>query len=106
MFIQRIEEGNTVSCLFKSSNILASKYNQEKKELTITFNAGRQYTYSGVDYKDYHRFEMAESQGQIFNKYIKKYPTVKNPDIDPTELLNNVTQILNEQAGSTVSKSS
>jgi hypothetical protein len=106
MFIERTEDGGLISCLFKSSNILASNYNQEKKELTITFNEGRQYTYSNVDYKDYHRFEMAESQGQIFNKYIRKYKTVKNPDVDTKELLNKVTQILNEQAGSTVSKSS
>ena len=49
---------------------------------------------------------MAESQGQIFNKYIRKYKTIKNPDVDTKELLNKVTQILNEQAGSTVSKSS
>ena len=106
MFVERIEKDGIISCIFKSSNILASEYNQEKKELTITFNEGRQYTYSGVDYKDYHRFEMAESQGQFFNKYIRKYTTVKNPNVDTTELLNRVTQILNEQAGSTVSKSS
>lgn len=102
MFIQRTEKDGIVSCLFKSSNILASEYNQEKKELVITFNAGRRYTYSGVDIKDYHRFEMAESQGQIFNKNIKKHPTVKNSDVDPSEMLNKVTQILNEQAGSTL----
>ena len=79
---------------------------KEKKELTITFNAGRRYTYSNVEHKDYVRFEIAESQGQIFNKHIKKYTTVKNPDVNPTELLNKVTQIINEQAGHTVSKSS
>ena len=74
--------------------------------MTIIFNAGRRYTYSDVNHKDYHRFEMAESQGQFFNKYIKKYPTIKNPDIDPTELLNKVTEILNEQNRTTIPKSS
>ena len=49
-----------------------------------------------MDPKDYHRFEMAESQGEMFNKHIKKYPTVKNPDVDPSEFLNKVNQILNE----------
>lgn len=97
MFIERIEKEGIISCLFKSSNILASDYNQEKKELVLTFNAGRRYTYKNVDNKDYHRFEMAESQGQFFNKYIKKYETKKNDDINPTELLNRVTEILNEQ---------
>lgn len=97
MFIHRIENEGVISCLFKSSNILASDYNKEKKELVIIFNEGRKYTYSGVDYKDYHRFEMAESQGQFFNKYIKKYPTSKNPNVNTEEMLNQVTQILNEQ---------
>ena len=96
MFIERKEKEDMVSCLFKSSNILASDYNKDKKELVITFNAGRRYTYSNVDPKDYHRFEMAESQGEMFNKHIKKYPTVKNPDVDPSEMLNRVNQILNE----------
>jgi hypothetical protein len=97
MFIERKEnENGVISCLFKSSNILASDYNKDKKELVVTFNAGRRYTYSNVDPKDYHRFEMAESQGEMFNKHIKKYPTVKNPDVDPSELLNKVNQIINE----------
>ena len=97
MFIDRKEDGDVVSCLFKSSNILASDYNKETKQLVLTFKAGRRYTYSNVDPKDYHRFEMAESQGEMFNKHIKKYPTVKNPDVDPTSILNRVTEILNEQ---------
>jgi hypothetical protein len=49
---------------------------------------------------------MAESQGQFFNKYIKKYPTKKNSDINPAELLNRVTEILNEQNRTTIPKSS
>ena len=106
MFVERTEKDGIISCLFKSSNILASEYNQEKNELTIIFNAGRKYTYSGVNHKDYHRFEMAESQGQFFNKYIKKYPTKKNDDINPIELLNRVTEILNEQNRTTIPKSS
>jgi hypothetical protein len=106
MFIERTENEGIISCLFKSSNILSSDYDQEKKELTITFNAGRKYTYSDINHKDYTRFELAESQGEIFNKYIKKYPTKRNVDVNPTELLNKVTQIINEQTGPTIPKSS
>ena len=106
MFVERTEKDGIISCLFKSSNILASEYNQEKNELTIIFNEGRKYTYSGVNHKDYHRFEMAESQGQFFNKYIRKYPTKKNDDVNSTELLNRVTEILNEQNRTTIPKSS
>ena len=106
MFIDRKENEGIISCLFKSSNILASDYNQEKKELTITFNAGRSYTYSDINHKDYTRFELAESQGEIFSKYIKKYTTKRNPDVNPTELLTKVSTIINEQIRPTVSKPS
>lgn len=98
MFIDRKEEQDgKVSCLFKSSNILASEYNKEKMELTIIFNEGRSYTYSEVNHKDYHRFEMAESQGQFFNKYIKKYPTKKNLDVNTNDLLNRVNEIITKK---------
>ena len=94
MLVERTENSGVVSCLYKSSNILASTYNQEKKELNITFNAGRRYTYYGVEHKDYVRFEIAESQGQIFNKHIKKYMTKKNEDIDPNPLLEKVSNLI------------
>ena len=97
------EKDGVITCLFKSSNILSSDYNQEKKELIITFNAGRRYTYSNLEYKDYLRFEIAESQGEVFNKHIKKYPTKRNEDVDPTNLLNRVSEIINEQNRKTVS---
>lgn len=97
MFIERTEKDGVITCLFKSSNILSSDYNQEKKELIITFNAGRRYTYSNLEYKDYLRFEIAESQGEVFNKHIKKYPTKRNDDVDPTNLLSRVSEIINEQ---------
>lgn len=103
MFIERIEKDGVVSCLFKSSNILSSDYNQEKKELVITFNAGRRYTYSNIEYKDYLRFEIAESQGEVFNKHIKKYPTKRNDDVDTKNLLNRVSKIINEQNRKTIS---
>jgi len=93
MFIERIEKDGIISCLFKSSNILSSDYNQEKKELTITFNAGSNYTYSGLEYKDYLRFEIAESQGTVFSKHIRKYPTVRNKDVNPTVLLEKVSEL-------------
>lgn len=97
MFVERTEKDGVITCLFKSSNILSSDYDQEKKELIITFNAGRRYTYSNLEYKDYLRFEIAESQGEVFNKHIKKYPTKRNDDVDPTSLLNRVSEIITEQ---------
>jgi len=97
MVIDKKENEGVISCLYKSSNILASDYNKEKKELSIIFKAGRNYTYSGIEHKDYMRFEIAESQGEIFSKHIKKYPTKKNEDINPNEILNRIATILTEQ---------
>ena len=71
-------------------NLISKKFT----ELNITFNAGRRYTYYGVEHKDYVRFEIAESQGQIFNKHIKKYMTKKNEDIDPNPLLEKVSNLI------------
>ena len=97
MFVERTEKEGIVSCLFKSSNILSSDYNQEKKELMITFNAGRRYTYSNIENKDYIRFEIAESQGSVFSKHIKKYQTKKNDDVDTSEKVNRLNEIINKK---------
>ena len=61
MFVERTEKDGVITCLFKSSNILSSDYTREKNELTITFNAGRRYTYSNIEDKDDLRFEIAEN---------------------------------------------
>jgi len=93
VLLKEEKEGGVVSCIFKSSNILASDYNQEKKELTIIFKEGRSYTYSGIEYKDYLRFEIAESQGQVFSKHIKKYDTKKNNNVDVKEILSKISEL-------------
>jgi hypothetical protein len=97
MLVERIEKDGIVSCLFKSSNILASEYNQASRDLVITFNAGRQYTYSNIDHKSYIRFEIAESQGSVFSKHIKKYQTKKNDDVDTSEKVNRLNEIINKK---------
>lgn len=90
MIFKRIEKNGIVKAIYKSSNILASKYNKANEELTITFNKGTNYTYSGVRASDYTRFEIAESQGQMLNKYIKKHPFTKGEDIDPTLIIGEI----------------
>lgn len=63
----------TTKALYSSSNICASFYDKQTKELIITFNNGGQYKYADVSYTDYVRFELADSQGAIFNSHLKKY---------------------------------
>lgn len=86
MILQRKESNGVIEALYHSSNVRASKYVVETNQLTITFNRGVEYIYEGVTISDYHKFELADSQGVIFNKYIKSYPFVKGDIIDAVEL--------------------
>lgn len=94
MLVDKVfKEDDSVECLYKSSNILMSEWNQKTKNLIITFNYGGKYSYSNVDPKDYLRFEVDESQGKVFNKHIKHYKTDNLGKVDVsvlTERLNNL----------------
>jgi hypothetical protein len=86
MILKRVEKDQEVNMLIKSSTILATKYDKGTKELTVTFNKGGQYRYNGVKETDYIRFELAESQGKAFNKYIKPYTFDKLDEADTTKI--------------------
>ncbi len=90
MILKKVEKGNVVKAIYKSSNVLASKYDKVSKDLTITFNNGNVYEYSNVSTTDYTRLEIAESQGKILNKYIKQYTFKKGDAIDPNKIIEEV----------------
>ena len=92
MILTRVERGKIVDCLYDSSNILASSYNTENNDLTITFKRGTQYIYNKVRKADYMRFELAESQGAIMNSHIKSYSFIKGNDVDTEALINEINQ--------------
>lgn len=74
---------------YDSSNILFSECidtTQEEKTLKIVFKNGRKYLYKNVNVKDYLLFKNAESNGSAFNKHIRKYETVRMPDVDLKEI--------------------
>lgn len=76
---------NAQFCWYDSSNIIFSKcYNNEGtlKVVKIIFKNGRTYLYKDVDVEDYVKFRDAESNGQSFNKYIKKYTATRIQDTD------------------------
>jgi hypothetical protein len=97
MILKKVEKGDEVKAIYKSSNVLASKYNKKTSELTVTFNRGSVYTYAGVPAKDYTRFEIAESQGKILNSTIKKYEFTKGEDIDPAKIIQEVEKHQEEE---------
>lgn len=93
MILKRQEKDGKVKAMYESSNILASTYDTTTNDLTIIFKAGTQYKYTKVSKTDYMRFEIAESQGAVFNSHIKKYPTTKLESVDPARILSEATNL-------------
>ena len=75
---------------YDSSNVVYSKcydtQNSKQKTLKIVFKGGRTYLYKDVDADDYMLFKMEKSNGEGFNKYIKKYSAVRISDTDISKL--------------------
>ena len=74
---------------YDSSNVVYSECldtNEAYKRLKVVFKGGRQYIYENVDPTDYLLFKQADSNGQAFNKYIKKYQCERLPDVSLDEL--------------------
>ena len=93
MLLKTQEKDNKTKSIYASSNICASVYDKTTSALTIFFNNGGQYLYEGVSNTDYTRFEMADSQGAVFNSHIKKYPFQKLDKVDVKDILVEVNQI-------------
>lgn len=93
MILKKQENENEVRGLYVSSNICASIYDKSSGDLTVLFNNGGQYKYPKVSLTDYTRFELAESQGVVFNSHIKKYPFQKMDKVDVSELLKEVSEL-------------
>lgn len=90
MILKRITKDNEIKNIYESSNILSSTYNTTTNDLIIIFKNGGQYKYNKVDIKDYTRFEIAESQGKVFNSNIKKYSFTKLDNVDVEEIKNEI----------------
>ena len=75
---------------YDSSNVVYSKCYDTKsskfKTLKIVFKGGRTYLYKDVDADDYLRFKTSQSNGEGFNKFIKKYKAVRITDTDMDKL--------------------
>jgi hypothetical protein len=93
MLLKTQEQDNKTKSIYASSNICASVYDKSNNSLTIIFNNGGQYLYEGVTNTDYTRFEMADSQGVVFNSHIKKYPFHKLDKVDVKDILVEVSKI-------------
>jgi hypothetical protein len=93
MLLKKQEKDNVIKAIFSSSNICASTYDRTTKNLTIIFNKGDQYKYPNVSETDYTRFELADSQGVVFNSHIKKYDFEKLDNVDTSSILTEITEL-------------
>jgi hypothetical protein len=93
MLLKKQETDNKTKSIYESSNICASIYDKSTNALTIIFNNGGQYLYEGVTPGDYLRFEVADSQGAVFNSHIKKYAFQKLEKVDVKDILFEVNTI-------------
>lgn len=97
MLLKRIEENGKLKATYSSSNICASIYEKDKKELTVIFNNGGQYKYLDVSLSNYTRFELADSQGVVHNTHIKSHKFESLPKVDAAVLLAEVTKLKDDE---------
>ena len=93
MILKKQTKDNLVKAIYASSNICASTYDTQTKDLVIIFNNGGQYKYPNVSETDYTRFEIADSQGAIFNSHIKKYDFQKLDKVDTVAIIKEVNEL-------------
>jgi hypothetical protein len=93
MILKKQQKENLVKAIYASSNICASTYDTQTKDLVIIFNNGGQYKYPNVSETDYTRFEIADSQGVIFNSHIKKYDFQKLDKVDTAAIIKEVNEL-------------
>lgn len=93
MVLKRQEKENVIKAIYDSSNILASTYNRTTNELILIFNKGSQYKYPNVSVTDYTRFELAESQGKVFNTHIKNYSFEKLEAVNPELIVSEISTL-------------
>ena len=70
-------DGTKIKNQIKSSNIKASEYDTETKELVVEFINGAKYKYDNVPHQVYTKFRLAESQGKFFTTDIAKQYSYK-----------------------------
>jgi len=97
MILKRKEKDNLIKAIYDSSNILASTYNTETKDLILIFNKGGQYKYPNVSNTDYTRFELADSQGKVFKSHIKQYTFEKLENINPDVIIKEIENIKTDE---------
>ena len=97
MILERVEKDGLVKVIYESSNVVASTYDKNKKDLNVIFKNGGSYTYQNVQSTDYFRFETADSQGKELNTTIKKYAFLKHENVDTDDVVKKIKELKGEE---------
>lgn len=91
--IERKIEGDKITCIFKSANILLTEYQLSKQILDVTFRNGFKYRYYHVNPQDHAGLQIAESTGQYFHKTIRTHAFEKVGIVSITEAIKRADRI-------------
>jgi len=97
MLLKKDEKNGIVTGFYDSTNILMSEYNKNENDLTIVFKGGGKYTYKGVTFRDFTRFELADSQGVCLNTHIKTKYGFENLGKVDTKFITEELKIIAEE---------
>jgi hypothetical protein len=97
MLLKKDEKNGIVKGFYDSSNILMSEYSKNDNGLTIVFKGGGKYLYKGVTFRDFTRFEIADSQGIVLNKHIKNKYGFDNLGKIDTKFITEEIKTINEE---------
>ena len=87
MILNTFEQDGKIENIYDSTNVMATKYDINKRKLAVIFGSGHQYLYHDVTLEDYRKFEADESQGKAIHKYIKKYKYDKSNEPVDIEII-------------------
>jgi predicted transcriptional regulator len=97
MILKRQEKNGKIKAMYSSSTICASIFDTTTRDLIVIFNNGSQYKYPSVDLTDYTRMETADSNGSVFNTYIKKkYTNFEKMDKIDSQTIDEILKEINE----------
>ena len=80
MILNTFEQDGKIENIYDSTNVIATKYDSNKRKLAVIFGSGQQYLYHDVTLEDYRKFESDDSQGKAIHKYIRKYKFDKSDE--------------------------
>lgn len=92
-----IESGITFMaehCLYNSSNVIASYFDEKDRNLNVVFDNGSSYVYQNVLTTDYVWFRENPSQGKVIHNRLKDYKYTKgDPILNLDELKNKINEL-------------